>query len=66
MLGLAHMEKPPNPFNGIKGVPLGWKPNCEGDHFAYCKSCRQWFDVRDFGLVMHHERSPHKPFANDA
>lgn len=60
------MTAPRNPFDGIKGVPRGWKPQGEGDHFAYCEACRQWFDVRDLGLVVHHDAPDHDPLANDA
>lgn len=59
------MEKRP-PGKGITGVPHGWTPQCEGDYFAYCKACRQWFDVRDLGLVALHETDGHKLLANDA
>jgi hypothetical protein len=57
------MEKP---VRAIKGKPHGWTPQGEGDHYAYCKPCRQWFDVREVEAVLYHEKPGHPPVIPDA
>lgn len=47
------------PGDDGKEVPRDWTPQCEGDHFRYCATCRQWFDVRDPDVVMHHDTAGH-------
>jgi hypothetical protein len=39
------------------GRPLGWVPTYEGDHYAYCERCRQWFDLRKLSDVMEHNHN---------
>jgi hypothetical protein len=57
------MEKP---LRAIKKKPRGWTRQGEGDHhYAYCKSCRQWFDVRELEALLYHERPDHPPITHD-
>jgi uncharacterized protein YbaR (Trm112 family) len=39
----------------IDFVPHGFRPTSRNDHFAYCKACRQWFDVREAVEVLLHQ-----------
>lgn len=38
----------------IRGLPLGWKPESELDHFMKCPVCGEVFDMRNLGQAMEH------------
>jgi hypothetical protein len=56
------MEKPLR----VIGRPDGWTPQGDGDHYAHCETCRQWFDVRQLEAVLYHEKPEHVPVMPDA
>ena len=51
---------------GIKGHRVGGDPENEEDNFYTCPKCGQAVDMRDLGLVFHHETPDHTPIDNDA
>jgi hypothetical protein len=55
-----------DPRRIIVGKPDGWTPQGDGDHYAYCQTCRQWFDVRELEAVLYHDAPDHPPVKPDA
>jgi hypothetical protein len=51
-----------NPASGIMGVAIN-EPHNEADQFITCDACKQSFDCRDLGQVLHHEEPGHSPLA---
>lgn len=47
-------------LNRVKGKPL-LPATDDADHFLQCSHCRQYFDMRNLGDVMHHEQLEHEP-----
>jgi hypothetical protein len=41
-------------------------PLIEADQFMRCAVCGQFYDVRDFVEVWHHNEEPHHPLKADA
>lgn len=42
------------PDEPSKGVPTGWTPQTELEHFMQCPVCGEWFDMRDLGKALEH------------
>ena len=43
----------------IRGLPLGWKPESELDHFMKCPVCGEVFDMRKLEqAIMHIHEGP--------
>lgn len=47
-------------LNRTPGVPLEHVAD-EADHFIRCSHCRQAFDLRNLGDVLHHSLLDHEP-----
>lgn len=38
----------------IVGVPSGWLPQSEADHFCVCPGCGALIDMRDLAMALRH------------
>jgi hypothetical protein len=48
------------PRGKIIGKQIGGQPLSEAGQFWKCEACGSWFDMRDLGAVLDHERPlPH-------
>ena len=44
------------------GVPIGWSPESEADHYMVCPGCGALIDMRDLGMALGHAGElPHGP-----
>lgn len=49
----------------IVGVPKGWVPDSEADHFCICPGCNALIDMRNLGMALEHAGElPHDPGLN--
>jgi hypothetical protein len=48
----------PPPLN--PGVPAGWVPKDESDHYLECPICGHMIDMRDLAEVIEHDDAPHE------
>lgn len=51
-----------NESTPIVGVPTGWVPDGEADHFGICPGCDALIDMRNLAMALDHAGElPHGP-----
>jgi len=54
----ANKLEPIETLMGLSPQEGSWTPTREGDHYAYCRACLRWLDVRKPSEVADHREHP--------